>query len=202
MNITRTAFAAGTLLAGAAAVAACSAPTVSKTAQHVSNQGGNAGSAPTAIFTPTPPSPTAAPATSGPLGTSFTVTTTDEQGAAVVYTVTAVKVDQHTGLGPYETLNNASDHMAAVRFTITGVTGQENDDANSDADVTGSDTNEYQFSAIDVTAGPNFSSGDFEVGPGQTVSGWVAFELPAGATVASVSWEPGFDSPAATWTLS
>jgi hypothetical protein len=193
MNITKAAI-AGALLAGTSALTltACG-PTVSKapaTAPKATRASSSA---------PVPSSP--APVTSGPLGTSFTVTTTDAAGNPVAYTVALTQVDQHAALTPYESENNPADHMAAARFTITGVTGQESDDANSDASATGSDTTEYAPSFLNVSDGPNFSNGEFEVGPGQVVSGWVSFEVPQGATVASVSWQPGFDSPAATWTL-
>jgi hypothetical protein len=198
MKITRAALAAGIAAAGAVTVAACG-PTVAKTPAATTPP---ASTSPAAVFTPAPTTPASpSPVTSGPLGTSFTITTTDNSGNAVVYTVTASRIDQHAGLTPYETLTNPADHMAAVRFTITGVTGQESDDANSVASVTGADTTEYSASFSGVSDGPNFSSGEFEVGPGQAVSGWVAFEVPAGGTVASVAWQPGFQSPAATWTL-
>jgi hypothetical protein len=116
--------------------------------------------------------------------------------------VTAVTVDQHAGLGSYETLNNNADHMAAVRFTIKGVTGQVSDDANSDAVAVGSDTTEYQSSFNTVTDGGNFNSGNFAVSPGETVSGWVSFEVPPGKTIASVQWSPNsFGGSHATWTV-
>lgn len=194
-NITRPALAAGALLAVAAVLTACG-PTVSKTP-----------AAPPSVFTPAPLPPSSAPAApatpdnTGPPGTSFTVTTTDDAGNAVVYTVTLTKFDQHAGLTPYESTSNAADRMAAARFTVTGVTGQESDDANNDATVTGADTTEYSPSFLSVSDGPNFNGGEFSVAPGQTVSGWVAFEVPAGAVVATVGWTPGLSGPGATWTL-
>jgi len=151
---------------------------------------------------PTPmPSPTKS--LSGPIGTSFTVTTQDDNGDNVEYIVEAVKVDQHAGLGQYETLANPGDHMVAIKFSITGVTGQASDDANSDAVAIGTDTTEYSPSFTSITDGPNFNDGEFEVSPGQTVSGWVAFEVPASQNVASVQWMPDAmdDGGAATWTI-
>jgi len=119
----------------------------------------------------------------------------------VVYNVALTEVTQHATLTQYETAQNPADHMAAARFSITGVTGQATGDADNDAAATGSDTTGYSPSFLSVSDGPNFSYGSFEVGPGQTVSGDVAFEVPPGATVASVSWQPGYDSAAATWDL-
>jgi hypothetical protein len=199
---TRSALAVSGLAAAALGLAACGTASVSKTPAA---RPSSAPAAPTA-FTPTAeptsiPTSTPSASTTGTLGTSFTVTTTDNSGNPVVYTVTLDKVDQHAGLAPYESMQGPGDHMAAARFSITGVTGQESDDANSDANATGSDTTEYPFAATSVSDGPNFSSGMFEVGPGQTKSGWVSFELPQGVTVSTVSWQPGLDSQAATWTL-
>lgn len=154
---------------------------------------------------PSAPTTSAPSVTSGPIGTTFTLSTQDDNGNNVSYNVTAETVDQHAGLGPYETLNNAADHMAAVKFTITGVTGQVSDDANSDAVAIGSDTTEYQPSYITVTDGGNFNSGEFGVSPGETVSGWVSFEVPPGQTIASVQWSPNSSLSGgshATWTVS
>lgn len=194
---TRNALAVSGLAVAALGLAACG-PTVSKAPAAAKS---SVPAAPTTFtFSPIPvSSPTAS--TTGPLGTSFTVTTTDDSGNTVVYNVTLTKVDQNAALSAYETVSNPGDHMAAARFTVTGVTGQESDDANSDATAVGSDTTVYPFAATEVSDGPNFSSGMFQVGPGRTESGWVAFEVPAGVTVASVAWQPGIDGPAATWTL-
>jgi len=98
-------------------------------------------------------------------------------------------------------LTNGSDHVTAAEFSITGKTGQSSDDANSDAVAVGSDSHDYTSSADDVTAGTNFNSGEFNVTPGQTVTGWVSFELAPGATMASIQWSPGLGGQTATWTL-
>lgn len=150
---------------------------------------------------PMAPSSTPAPMASG-LGSTFTVTSTDSNGNPVSYDVTLTAVDQHAQPGPYETLSNPADHMAAARFTVTGLTGQSSDDANSDATAIGSDTTAYQPSFISVADGGNFSYGQFAVAPHETVSGWVSFEVPPGQSVASVQWSPGGMSDShATWTV-
>lgn len=189
----------GLAVVAALGLGACG-PTISK-APAAPKSSAPAAFTPTAEPTAIPATTAATPDTTGPLGTSFTVTTTDDSGSPVVYNVTLTQVDQHAALSAYETVSNPGDHMAAARFTVTGVTGQESDDANSDATAVGSDTTVYPFAATEVSDGPNFSSGMFQVGPGRTESGWVAFEVPAGVTVASVAWQPGIDGPAATWTL-
>lgn len=131
----------------------------------------------------------------GSIGATFTVTVSD----GTSYDVTLDKVTQHARLSQYDTLDNYQDHAAAAEFTITGDTGQSSDDVNTDANVIGSDQVQYQYSSL--TGLPNFSYGEFKVAPGQTVKGWVTFELPPGVTVDQVQWAPGFDSPAATWTV-
>ena len=183
------------------AAAGCSASTVTKTVAPTTTA-----AAPSSVAVPgaaTAPPSSPSPVTSGPIGTTFTVTTQDDNGNNVSYNVTADRVDQHAGLGPYETLTNNADHMAAVRFTITGVTGQVSDDANSDAVAIGSDTTEYQPSFNSVTDGGNFDSGQFSVSPGETVSGWESFEVPPGKTIASVQWSPdsSLGGSNATWTV-
>jgi len=185
---------------GAAAflgLAACGPATVAKAPPAPSS---SAPAAPAATTAPAPV-PSDTPVTTGPLGTSFTITTTDSSGAATVYTVALTEIVQHATLTQYETLQNPADHMAAARFSVTGVTGQSSDDANNDAAATGNDTVGYSPSFLPVTDAPNFSYGTFRVGPGQTVSGDVTFEVPPGTVLASVSWSPGFDGASATWNL-
>ena len=150
----------------------------------------------TAAPTTAAPSPSQS-ALTGPIGTTYTVTA----GDGTSYDVTMTAVRQNVYPGAYETLQNAGDHVATAQFTIKGVTGNVSDDANSDANAIGSDGTQYPFTAAFDTL-PNFSSGEWHVGPGQSVSGWVAFELPPGVTVASVQWAPSFNGSAATWTVS
>jgi hypothetical protein len=142
------------------------------------------------------PSPAQSSAPAGSIGTTFTVTSSN----GTSYDVTLDQVTQQATLSAYETLSNSAEHAAAAEFTITGVSGQPSDDANSDANAIGSDQTEYQFAALSLTV-PNFNSGDFTVAAGQTEKGWVAFELPPGVTVAQVQWAPGLDGAAATWTV-
>jgi len=178
------------IAAGALALAGCGAA-ISKTpaAPASTTAAAQAASAPA-------PSPTSSAPLTGGIGTSFTVTTGDGSS----YDVTLDQVEQHAAAGPYEAPQNAGDHFAAAQFTITGVSGSTSDDANNDASAVGSDEQQYQSSDATLTV-PNFDSGMFNVGPGQSVKGWVALELPPGVTVASVQWAPGFNGSAATWNL-
>ena len=165
-----------------------------------------ASQAPAAAATSAPTTTAASPSPSapltGPVGTSYQVTGDNgPQGATTVYTVTLDQVQQQATLGQYETLTNGSDHVTAAEFTITGKTGQTSDDANTDAVVVGTDSQNYQSAADTITAGTDFKYGDFNVSAGQTVTGWVSFELAQGVTIASVQWAPGFESQTATWTV-
>lgn len=135
----------------------------------------------------------------GPPGTAFTVTGDNgPNGATTVYDVTMTQVVQRAHLGQYESLSNGSDHVTAAEFKITGQSGQTSDDADNDAVVVGTDGQDYTPVFDTITEGTNFNGGDFRVGPGQSVTGWVAFELPPGVKIASVQWQPGI-SQTATW---
>jgi hypothetical protein len=176
-------------------LAACSTGSVSKVSAPKTSAPAPATSAPKT----TPPSNP----NSGPLGTTYQVGGTDSNSNSTAYKVTAVTVNQHSSLAPYDSLTNSADHLAAVKFRITGVTGQSSDDANNNASVISGDTTQYP-SALNSTAdGPNFSSGSFTLAPGQTASGWVTFELPPGQSIASVQWVPssGLSDQAGTWTV-
>jgi hypothetical protein len=134
------------------------------------------------------------------VGTTFTVTGTDDSGNPMSYDVTLDRVLSPAALTPYETVNAGSYEIGA-EFTVTGKTGTASDDANSDAVAIGSDQQTYTFDSNNIAAGTNFNEGDWTVTPGQTSVGWVAFALPDGVTLASVQWAPGISGATATWTL-
>jgi len=198
---TATAITAGAAVAVAlgGGLAACSTGSVSKVPAPKTSAPTPATSAPKAAPKPTPSSNP----NSGPLGTTYQVGGTDSNSNSTTYKVTAVTVDQHSPLAPYDSLTNSADHLAAVKFRITGVTGQSSDDANNNASVISGDTTQYPSTLNSTTDGPNFSSGSFTLAPGQTASGWVTFELPPGQSIASVQWVPssGLSDQAGTWTV-
>jgi hypothetical protein len=141
--------------------------------------------------------------TTGPIGTTFTITTTNENGATVKYSVTLDQVIQHAQPDNSFDTAPAGDHLAAAKFTIKGVAGNDQDDANSDAAAVGDNQQTYQPGFEGLAAGTNFDSGQFNTGPGSSSVGWVSFEVKNGITITSIQWSPdaGFSSPA-TWTLS
>jgi hypothetical protein len=142
---------------------------------------------------------------SGPVGTTFTVTETNDNGATVKYSITLDKVIQHARPDNSFDTAPAGDHLAAAEFTIKGVVGTDQDDANNDAAAIGNDQQTYQPGFEGLAAGTNFSSGDFNTNPGSSSIGWVSFEVKNGVKVASVQWSPSSGmsgSAPATWTVS
>jgi hypothetical protein len=137
----------------------------------------------------------------GPVGVTFRVTTTDDSGNEVVYEVTLAEVDQNAPGGTRTQLQSTSDHLAAARFTIKGVTGQSSDDANTNAIAIDAGSHDYEAALIGTSDGGNFSDGEWTVGPGEIESGWVTFEVPPGETVAGVQWKPWSSNNSATWTV-
>jgi hypothetical protein len=155
----------------------------------------------------TVPTPTPTPTTNdltGPVGTIYTDTTTNNSGATVKYMVKLTHFHQHAA--PDNSFDGApaGKHLAAAEFLITGLKGHESDDANSDATAQGNNSQTYQASFDGLAAGTNFNSGQFSVSPAQIQIGWVSFEVPDGVKIASVEWDGsgGFGSnPPATWTV-
>lgn len=145
----------------------------------------------------------AAAPTSGPVGTTFTVHSTDSNGNPIAYTVTLLR------FVPDATPDNSFDaaptgkHLAGAEFKITGVQGVSDDDANTDTYVQGNDQQTYQSGFEGLADGTNFNAGEFHVGPGEASIGWVSYEVKDGVSVASVIWNPqaGFSSATATWNV-
>ena len=165
------------------------------------------GSPPAAKAATTAPSQSPEPAsnsTTGPVGTTFTVTDTNDNGATVKYSVTLNRVIQHAQPDNSFDSAPAGDHLAGAEFTIKGVTGDEQDDANSDASAIGNDNQTYQSGFEGLAAGTNFSNGQFNTSPGSVSIGWVSFEVKDGVHVASIQWniDDGMSGTApGTWTV-
>jgi hypothetical protein len=198
--ITAAAVSAATLAVLAGTVA-CQGTAISKAAAS-KPASTSAASAPVSSM----PAPATTPTdvTTGPVGTTFTATSTDSSGNTDSYDVTLVKViDPATGADQFTT-PDAGKHFVGTVFTITGDTGSTNDDANSDAVVIGSDGQTYTFDANDIAGYTNFNYGNFTVSAGRHATGAVVFQLPNGVKVASVQWNPNTftTSSPATWNVS
>jgi hypothetical protein len=174
--------------------AGCASPTVTKAATPAKSAATTAPPAAT-------PNPTAS--TAGPVGTTFTVSGTDQDNQPYSYDVTLAAVEPNATPDNSFDAPTAGDQLYGAEFKITGDTGNSSDDANSDAIANGSNSQVYDFTANGLAAGTNFNNGEFNVAPGQTSIGWVAFELPASVKVATVQWSPDSfgDGPLGTWTV-
>jgi hypothetical protein len=200
---TRTIAAVPVLAAGAMiTLAACGGPTVAKAPSTPAAPPSSAPAAPPSTPAPPPSTPAAQDTLTGPLGTVFTVTSTDNSGNPVSYDVTADKVlDRATGADEFST-PDPGNRFVGVKFTIAGDAGYSTDDANNDAVLQGSDGQVYTADFNSISAGTNFNSGDFSVTAGRTQTGWVTFQVPDGVSVTSVQWQPGLgDQQPATWDL-
>lgn len=142
-----------------------------------------------------------ATATAAPLVTSrlspvgATLTVADLNGAT--YAITLVKL-----LDPARRAGQMpGTHLIGAEFTLRGLSGNVTDDADGDAVIEGSDHHVYQAVPAALTAGPDFSSGQFSIRPGRTVTGWVSFQVQNRTRPVLVQWIPdaGTDSTAARW---
>jgi hypothetical protein len=142
--------------------------------------------------------------TTGPIGTTFVVTDTTENGATVKYSVTLDKVIQHAQPDNSFDTAPAGDHLTAAEFTIKGLVGDDQDDANNNASAVGNDNQTYQPGFESLAAGTNFNGGAFNTSPGSVSIGWVAFEVKDGVRISSIQWNPdsGMSGNApGTWTV-
>ena len=120
-----------------------------------------------------------------------------------MYTVTALGVLDPAA--PDNSFDSAPSgrHLVGVEFQVKGISGNEQDDAGSDAAVTGSDQQTYQAGFEGRAAGTNFNSGDFNTSPGTSTSAGSSFEVKDGVTVTAVQWTPngGINGGPVTWTV-
>jgi hypothetical protein len=151
------------------------------------------------------PKPKPAPETDQPVGSTFQLQDQDNNGKNTTYKVTLTKVvDNATPDNSFDT-PPAGDRLVGAEFSITGLSGTSQDDANGDATVLGTNKQIYQFGLEGLADGTNFDGGDWSVGPGQTEVGWVSFDVPDSVGVASVRWTTAsdpFSSEVASWRVS
>ncbi len=142
-----------------------------------------------------------------------TTTTVPSHGVGSVNTIHSVTgtysvqltqiLDPAQPATPTFTTPKTGDRYVATVFTITDTgTQQVSDDANSDASIIGSDNQSYSPIFSNVAGCTNFNNGEYQLTPGESVSGCVVFEVPATVTVARVQWSPtsGFSSNFVQWT--
>ena len=78
----------------------------------------------------------------------------------------------------------------AVQLQLAGSKGTVSDDANNDASVVATDHQIYTATIGPVSGCTNFDNGQYAVAPGTTLVGCVTFQLPTGANVAVVRFNP------------
>jgi len=124
-------------------------------------------------------------APAGLVGAAFSL----NDGTGSSYRVTLVKViDPAQGANQFSTPASGKRFVGLV-FRIKGMTGSpQGEDANNDAVLVGADGREYQADLNSIAGYTNFDDGAIHVAPGQTVTGAVAFQVPASVTVSTVQW--------------
>jgi len=136
----------------------------------------------------------------GPIGTTYTDTSTD----GTEYSVTLTKVtDPGKPTDPEFNTPDPGKRYIAVRFVIKGLAGTASDDVYTQTVAIGSDDQTYEGDYTDVDGCTSFNSGEFKVTPGHQAIGCIMFQVPKGVKVASVQWGSSMSSSQpATWTVS
>jgi hypothetical protein len=121
-------------------------------------------------------------------------------GSGDTYRVALVKIiDPAQGADEFSTPDSGKRFVGAV-FKIKALKGSPQDeDANSDADLIGSDGQTYTFDINDIAGYTNFDNGTIHVAQDHTVKGSVVFQVPDGVKVAQVQWTPGYFGSAVQW---
>jgi hypothetical protein len=113
------------------------------------------------------------------------------------YRVTLVKViDPAQGTDEFN-VPDSGKRFVGVVFTVKALSGSPQDeDADDDAAVVGSNGQTYNTDLSDITGYTNFSNGQIKVAQGDTTTGAVVFQVPDGIKVTEVQWSAsaGFGS--------
>ncbi len=165
----------GLVVAGIAiSVASAHSGGVSTTPSGSSSTAGSASS----------PAPTAHAATAR-VGSYFDV----QAGSGDTYRVTLAKIiDPAQGADQFST-PDPGQRFVGVVFAIKALRGSpQNEDANSDAAVVGSNGQTYTADFDNIAGYTNFSNGSINVAQGDTTTGVVVFQVPDGVKVTEVQW--------------
>lgn len=87
------------------------------------------------------------------------------------------------------TPGNGKRFVAAV-FTVKAISGigPQQEDAESDATLVGSDGNTYLADNIPIAGYTGFNPGEIHAAPGESTTGEVTFQVPTGVKVSKVLW--------------
>jgi hypothetical protein len=135
----------------------------------------------------------------GVVGATFTL----DDGTGSAYRVTLVKaIDPARGAAQTDTADSGKRFVGLV-FKIKALSGDlQGEDADNDAVLVGADGQKYRAAPNGIAGYTNFNHGAIQVAPGDTVTGAVAFHVPAGVTVSTIQWTAlsGF-GPMVEWTV-
>ena len=112
-----------------------------------------------------------------------------QDGSGDTYRVTLAKIiDPAQGADQLSTPDTGKRFVGVV-FTIKALSGSPQDeDANNDAAVVGSNGQTYTADFDNIAGYTNFSNGSINVAQGNTTTGVVVFQVPDGVKVAEVQW--------------
>jgi hypothetical protein len=121
----------------------------------------------------------------GRIGSSFEL----EDGSGNLYRVTLTKViDPAEGENQF-TVPDAGKRFVGLVFRVKALTGSPQDeDANNNAVIIGSDGQNYSADFEGIAGNTNFDHGAIHVSKGETVTGSVTFQLPENVKVSTVQW--------------
>lgn len=121
-------------------------------------------------------------------------------GEGATYRVTLVKViDPAQGADQFTTPDSGKRFVGAV-FRITALKGSPQDeDANNDAALVGSDGQAYSADFDAIVGYTNFNNGQIQVAQGDSEIGAVTFQVPDGVKVAEIQWTGGGFGSAVQW---
>jgi len=121
-------------------------------------------------------------------------------GEGATYRVTLVKViDPAQGADQFTTPDSGKRFVGAV-FRITALNGSPQDeDANNDAALVGSDGQAYSADFDAIAGYTNFDNGQIQVAQGDSEIGAVTFQVPDGVKVAEIQWTGGGFGSAVQW---
>jgi hypothetical protein len=163
--------------------------------------------APPATTAPVTAPPARAPLTtaSGEVHVGAELALTGLDGTKVSVALNQV-IDPATGTeGPPRDSNGNLTNSVYIATVVTILdTGSKaiRDDANDDAALIGSDGQNYTPDLDAVHKCTNFHSGEYSIGPGETITGCVVFALPAGVAPAKLQWIPaGFSNDYGEWLI-
>ena len=121
----------------------------------------------------------------GRIGSSFEL----RDGSGNLYRVTLAEViDPAKGENQF-TVPDAGKRFVGLVFRVKALTGSpQNEDANNNAVIIGSNGQSYAADFAGIAGYTNFDHGAIHVSKGETVTGSVTFQLPENVKVSTVQW--------------